>query len=348
MIQDIHDRELKVLRLSLTNTCNFSCPYCMPENNSCLTTLTNKQFLSIIKVACKLGVNSLRLTGGEPLISSQLNKLMEAINTLKKTRNHPINNLKDIAITTNGSLLTKDRCQNLFDYGLNRITVSLDALDPKIFSIMTGDKNMISAKNKLNNVLQGIDNAIQTGFDPLEGRLKINCVIKKNINDNQILNLVHFAKAKSIEIRFIEYMDVGNKNNWQANEVLKSHELISIIKEHFKINEAGRLIGNTAHKWYMKDSNSYISTISSISNPFCSDCNRLRITSDGFAHTCLFSNNGSDLKKWLNPSINEKGLEEFLETIWLIRDDKYSENRFDQSENSKPQKPHPSMSYLGG
>ena len=105
------------------------------------------------------------------------------------------------------------------------------------------------AKNKLNNVLQGIDNAIQAGFDPLEGRLKINCVIKKNINDNQILNLVHFAKAKSIEIRFIEYMDVGNKNNWQANEVLKSHELISIIKEHFKINEAGRLIGNTAHKW---------------------------------------------------------------------------------------------------
>ena len=207
MIQDIHDRELKVLRLSLTNKCNFSCPYCLPENNSCLTTLTNKQFLSIIKVACKLGVNSLRLTGGEPLISSQLNKLMEAINTLKKTRNHPINNLKDIAITTNGSLLTKDRCQDLFAYGLNRITVSLDALDPKIFSIMTGDNNMISAKNKLNHVLQGIDNAIQAGFDPLEGQLKINCVIKKNINDNQIINLVRFAKAKSIEIRFIEYMD---------------------------------------------------------------------------------------------------------------------------------------------
>ena len=123
---------------------------------------------------------------------------------------------------------------------------------------------MISAKNKLDHVLQGINNAIQTGFNPLEGRLKINCVIKKNINDNQILNLVHFAKAKSIEIRFIEYMDVGNKNNWQANEVLKSHELISIIKKHFKINETGRLKGNTAHKWYMKDSNSYISTISSI------------------------------------------------------------------------------------
>ncbi|WP_413389423.1 GTP 3',8-cyclase MoaA [Prochlorococcus marinus] len=348
MLKDIHYRELKVLRLSLTNKCNFSCPYCLPENHSCLTTLTNKQFLSIIKVACKLGVNSLRLTGGEPLISSQLYNLMESINRFKKAQNHPLNNLQDIAITTNGSLLTKDKCQDLFDYGLDRITVSLDALDPKIFSIMTGDNNMITAKNKLNNVLQGIDNAIKTGFDPLKGKLKINCVIKKNINDNQIINLVRFAKAKSIEIRFIEYMDVGTTNNWQANEVVKSHELISIIKKHFKIKESGRLKGNTAYKWYMNDSNSYISTISSISNPFCSDCNRLRITSDGFAHTCLFSNNGSDLKKWLNPSIDEKGLEEFLEAIWLIRDDKYSENRFNKSDNSKPQKSHPSMSYLGG
>ena len=348
MLKDIHDRELKVLRLSLTNKCNFSCPYCLPENHSCLTTLTNKQFLSIIKVACKLGVNSLRLTGGEPLISSQLYNLMESINRLKKTQNHPINNLKDIAITTNGSLLTKDKCQDLFDYGLDRITVSLDALDPKIFSIMTGDNNMTSANNKLNNVLQGIDNAIESGFDPSKGKLKINCVIKKNINDNQIINLVRFAKAKSIEIRFIEYMDVGTTNNWQANEVVKSHELISIIKKHFNIKESGRLKGNTAYKWYMHDSNSYISTISSISNPFCSDCNRLRITSDGFAHTCLFSNNGSDLKKWLNPSINEKGLEEFLEAIWLIRDDKYSENRFNKSNDSKPQHSHPSMSYLGG
>ena len=213
-LKDLLSRELDVLRISLQENCNFSCIYCKPENNN-LKSLNVEQFKKIIFVACKLGVNSLRLTGGEPLLSTKLEKLLYEIKFLRKIKSNPISNLQDIALTTNGFLLSKRKANSLFKNGLDRITISLDAIDPEIFSKMIGEKNKIIGREKLNKVLDGIDNVIDAGFSPKKGKLKINTVIKKDINDNQIFELQNFARKRSIEIRFIEYMDVGSANNWK-------------------------------------------------------------------------------------------------------------------------------------
>ena len=348
-LKDLLSRELDVLRISLQENCNFSCIYCKPENNN-LKSLNVEQFKKIIFVACKLGVNSLRLTGGEPLLSTQLEKLLYEIKLLRKIKSNPISNLRDIALTTNGFLLSKRKANSLLKNGLDRITISLDAIDPEIFSKMIGEKNKIIGREKLNKVLDGIDNVIDAGFSPKKGKLKINTVIKKDINDNQIFELVNFARKRSIEIRFIEYMDVGSANNWKSSEVFFSERIINSLKEKYHLSNLGRYEGHTANRWFMGDSESYVSTVSSISNPFCSDCNRLRITSDGYAYTCLFSSEGKNLNQWLAEPIDILGLEKEIKKIWRSRDDKYSENRIKilQKDSKKYQKNHPSMSYLGG
>jgi len=215
---------------------------------------------------------------------------------------------------------------------------------------MIGEENKIIGKEKLFTVLEGIDHAINAGFNPKAGKLKINAVIKKEFNDNQIFELVDFAKKRSIEIRFIEYMDVGISNNWQPSDVFFSERIIRLLNKKYRLKDYGRKEGQTANRWYMSDSNSFVSTISSISNPFCSDCNRLRITSDGYAYTCLFSNEGINLNPWLSLPINLHELENKIKSIWEAREDNYSEDRFKVLEKTtdKNQKIHPSMSYLGG
>ena len=348
-LEDNRKRKLKVLRLSLKQNCNFSCIYCKPENYS-LDVLNIEQFKKLILVSCRLGVNSLRITGGEPLLSSQLDELLYEIKSQRLEESNPIANLQDISLTTNGYLLSKKKANELFKNGLDRITVSLDAIDPDIFSNMIGEENKIIGKEKLFTVLEGIDHAINAGFNPKAGKLKINAVIKKEINDNQIFELVDFAKKRSIEIRFIEYMDVGISNNWQPSDVFFSERIIRLLKKKHRLKDYGRKEGQTANRWYMSDSNSFVSTISSISNPFCSDCNRLRITSDGYAYTCLFSNEGINLNPWLSLPINLHELENKIKSIWEAREDNYSEDRFKVLEKTtdKNQKMHPSMSYLGG
>ena len=301
-------------------------------------------------VSCRLGVNSLRITGGEPLLSSQLDELLHEIKLQRLEESNPIANLQDISLTTNGYLLSKKKAIELFKNGLDRITVSLDAIEPDIFSNMIGEENKIIGKEKLFTVLEGIDHAINAGFNPKEGKLKINAVIKKEINDNQIFELVDFAKKRSIEIRFIEYMDVGTSNNWKPSDVFFSEKIISLLKKKYRLKDYGRKEGQTANRWYISDSESFISTISSVSNPFCSDCNRLRITSDGYAYTCLFSSEGINLNPWLSLPINLHELENKIKSIWEAREDNYSEDRFKKLEKTtnKNQKMHPSMSYLGG
>ena len=348
-LKDLLNRGLEVLRISLQEDCNFSCIYCKPENNN-LKSLSVEQFKNIIFVACKLGVNSLRLTGGEPLLSTQLEKLLYEIKLLRKIKSNPISNLQDVALTTNGFLLSKKKADSLFKNGLDRITISLDAIDPDIFSKMIGENNKIIGREKLYKVLEGIDNSIDAGFSPKNGKLKINTVIKKDINDNQIFELVDFARKRSIEIRFIEYMDVGTSNNWRSSDVFFSERIIRLLKKKHRLKDYGRKEGQTANRWYISDSKSFISTISSISNPFCSDCNRLRITSDGYAYTCLFSSEGINLNPWLSLPINLHELENKIKSIWEAREDNYSEDRFKELEKTtdKSQKIHPSMSYLGG
>ena len=346
---DVRDRKLKVLRLSLKQNCNFSCIYCKPENNN-VEELNIEQFKKLIFVSCRLGINSLRITGGEPLLSSQLDQLLHEIKLQRLEQSNPVSHVKDISLTTNGYLLSKEKAIDLFKNGLDRITVSLDAIDSDIFSEMIGEKNKIIGKEKLFKVFEGIDNAINAGFNPKEGKLKINSVIKKEINDNQIYQLVDFARKRSIEIRFIEYMDVGTSNNWMPSDVFFSERIISSLKEKYKLSEVGRQEGQTAHRWYMHDSKSFISTISSVSNPFCSDCNRLRITSDGYAYTCLFSSKGKNLNPWLSLPIDISELEKEIKRIWTYRDDNYSENRirFLENKTNENQKNNPSMAYLGG
>ena len=347
--EDLRKRKLKVLRLSLKQNCNFSCIYCKPENYN-IDVLNIEQFKKLIFVSCKLGINSLRITGGEPLLSSQLVELLNEIRLQRVEESNPISHLQDISLTTNGYLLSKKKAMELFQNGLDRITVSLDAIDPDVFSKMIGEKNKFMGKEKLFNVLEGIDHAINAGFNPREGKLKINAVIKKDVNDNQIFKLVDFARKRSIEIRFIEYMDVGTSNNWIPSDVFFSERIIRSLKSKYQLSDFGRKEGQTASRWYMRDSKSFISTISSVSNPFCSDCNRLRITSDGYAYTCLFSSEGVNLKPWLSQPIDLYELENKIKSIWEARDDNYSENRFRILEKTinVNQKTHPSMSYLGG
>ena len=170
-LKDLLNRGLEVLRISLQEDCNFSCIYCKPENNN-LKSLSVEQFKNIIFVACKLGVNSLRLTGGEPLLSTQLEKLLYEIKLLRKIKSNPISNLQDVALTTNGFLLSKKKADSLFKNGLDRITISLDAIDPDIFSKMIGENNKIIGREKLYKVLEGIDNSIDAGFSPKNGKLK--------------------------------------------------------------------------------------------------------------------------------------------------------------------------------
>jgi len=190
--EDLRKRKLKVLRLSLKQNCNFSCIYCKPENYN-IDVLNIEQFKKLIFVSCKLGINSLRITGGEPLLSSQLVELLNEIRLQRVEESNPISHLQDISLTTNGYLLSKKKAMELFQNGLDRITVSLDAIDPDVFSKMIGEKNKFMGKEKLFNVLEGIDHAINAGFIPKEGKLKINAVIKKDVNDNQIFKLVDFA-----------------------------------------------------------------------------------------------------------------------------------------------------------
>ena len=348
-LEDLKKRKLNVLRLSLKQNCNFSCIYCKPENYN-LDALNIEQFKKLIFVSCRLGINSLRITGGEPLLSSQLGQLLHEIKLQRLEESNPVANLQDISLTTNGYLLSKKKAIELFENGLDRITVSLDAIDPDVFSKMIGEKNKIIGKEKLFKVIEGINHAINAGFNPGKGKLKINAVIKKDVNDNQIFKLVNFARKRSIEIRFIEYMDVGTSNNWTSSDVFFSERIISSLKKKYQLSDFGRREGQTANRWFMCDSKSFISTISSISNPFCSDCNRLRITSDGYAYTCLFSSKGINLNPWLSLPIDLHELENKIKSIWEAREDNYSENRSKILEKriNENQKIHPSMSYLGG
>ena len=241
-LEDNRKRKLKVLRLSLKQNCNFSCIYCKPENYS-LDVLNIEQFKKLILVSCRLGVNSLRITGGEPLLSSQLDELLYEIKSQRLEESNPVANLQDISLTTNGYLLSKKKANELFKNGLDRITVSLDAIDPDIFSKMIGEENKIIGKEKLFTVLEGIDHAINAGFNPKAGKLKINAVIKKEINENQIFELV---QESEIEYSYIErdneFIDLyGIK---LANEKVLEDSISSIFQDgdivyvdHFKISK---------------------------------------------------------------------------------------------------------------
>ena len=339
---DQRSRALGVLRMSLTARCNLACPYCCPDVADPPGLLSLEQQLRLIRVASRLGAHTLRLTGGEPLLSDRLLPLLEQVASGRATPGDPLQGLQQVALTSNGVLLTKERARALRAAGLERITISLDAVEGAVVARMAGLRGGESAGERLiQQVLAGLDAARSAGFEPAAGELKLNAVIQRGVNDDQLLLLAELARRQRLELRLIEYMDVGNRNGWAMEQVLPSSVMVERISQRWPLHPLGRAPGRTARRWQYLDGRGGIAVIASISEPFCGDCNRLRITADGQAFTCLFATHGTDLKPAL---LSEHHLECAIRALWQIRSDRYSEVGRSSAETAS----HAEMAYLGG
>ena len=338
---DQHHRPLGVLRLSLTARCNLSCPYCQPDGGED-TRLALHQRLQLIRACCELGLTTLRLTGGEPLLAPELDELLLAIQQGRNSRHDPLHQLQEVALTTNGTLLNGCRAEQLKQAGLDRITISLDGATGASVSRMAGlQGGERHGEQMLQRVLEGIAAAKAAGFHAESGAIKLNSVIQRGHNDDQLLPLAELARQQNVELRLIEYMDVGNRNQWSLDQVLPAAQMVERIHTRWPLEPLGRPRGGTACRWSYGDGAGSIGVIASISEPFCGDCNRLRVTADGQAFTCLFSAEGTDLKPAL---VSELQLEQAMRQLWQRRQDRYSEERDPAAAAST----HAEMAYLGG
>jgi cyclic pyranopterin phosphate synthase len=335
--RDTLARPVRDLRISVMDRCNFRCPYCMPrekyhERYKFLNSHQRLSFDEIVRVSklfVQLGVRKLRLTGGEPLLRTNLSDLIGDLTDIP--------NVEDVALTTNGVLLGRYAAE-LKAAGLKRITVSLDSLDPDIFARMSG------GFGGLNDVLDGIEHARRAGLDPI----KINAVIQRGVNDHTALDLVERFRGTGIIVRFIEYMDVGNRNEWTPSVVVPSRELMARISERWPLQPLGRdYRGEVAERYSFADGKGEVGFISSVTQPFCGDCSRARLSSDGVVYTCLFANTGTSLRDLLRGGASDEQLLETIRNIWLGRSDRYSELRAELRE--KPGDHHKvEMFYIGG
>jgi cyclic pyranopterin phosphate synthase len=332
-----------VLRLSLTARCNLACPYCLPDGREPADLLSLSQRLQVVAAAVELGASSLRLTGGEPLLHPELEALVEAAQPLRQQ------GLREIALTSNGTLLTAARAQALREAGLDRITLSLDGADGPSVARMAGLPDAAAGERALAAVLAAIDHARNAGFEPGTGQVKLNAVIQRGINDGQLLPLARLAREQGLELRLIEYMDVGNRNGWRPEAVLPAAEMVHRISSHWPLEPLGRDAGGTASRWRYGDGAGAVAFVASVSEPFCGDCNRLRVTADGIAYTCLFAHPGSgvDLKPWLAADHRQTRLTEGLAALWKHRGDRYSEER-STTQLEQHHSTHAEMAYLGG
>ena len=335
-IRDHLGRPLKDLRISVMDRCNFRCIYCMPEEkfHSGFNFLKSSERLSfdeifrVTKLFTDLGVSKIRITGGEPLLRVNLSELIGDLSTLEK--------IEDIALTTNGVLLKK-YSEELKACGLNRITVSLDSIDPEQFRKMTG------GRGKLETVLEGISEALSVGFK----QVKINAVIKKGINDDQVIDMVDYFKKQSVIIRFIEYMDVGNLNQWKLNETVGSDEIIKKLSEKWQLDPLDKNYeGETAQRYQINGSETEIGLISSVTKPFCGSCTRARLSSDGKLYNCLFASEGKDIRSWVRGGKSDEYIKNELASIWKERRDRYSELRYSNEIDNTDEKVE--MYYIGG
>jgi len=352
-------RPLGVLRLSLTARCNLSCPYCLPDGQEPEGLLTLAQRLRLINAAVALGVSSLRLTGGEPLLHGQLEELIAAVQPLRQR------GLREIALTSNGALLSAARARALRAAGLNRITLSLDGATGEAVARMAGVGGSDPRERErrgaalLAKVLAAIENARAAGFDPGRGELKLNAVIQRGANDDQLLPLAALARERGLELRLIEFMDVGNRNGWRPEAVLSAAAMVERIGAHWPLEPLGRTAHGTACRWRYRDGGpaggTHLAVVASVSAPFCGDCNRLRVTADGIAYTCLFAAPGSglDLRPWLMPDAPAAELQAAIGQLWRGRRDRWSEERAGAWSDGDPLGPtaapaHAEMAYLGG
>ena len=311
---DTYQRSLRDLRISVTDRCNFRCTYCMPLDEyewiEKQEILTYEEIARLANIFVQLGVDKIRLTGGEPLVRKNLEKLVSQLS--------PLPGLRDLCLTTNGSLLA-EKVPALKAAGLRRVNVSLDTLNPEKFQAMT-------KRGDLGKVLEGLFAAKHHGLQPI----KINAVIERGVNDDDILELVDFSRKNGFDIRFIEYMDVGNKNGWVSDKVVSKAEILSKITSYYGLRETGRQGGNAPSVDYQViDGTGDIGVIASVTEPFCSSCTRARLTSDGKLVTCLFSARGHDLKALIRNGASDEKVRKVINAIWSIRRDKYSDERLE-------------------
>ncbi|MED2183153.1 GTP 3',8-cyclase MoaA [Bacillus wiedmannii] len=328
-------RPLKDLRISVTDRCNFRCRYCMPEEifGPDYSFLSNDKILSfdeverITRIFVSLGVRKLRITGGEPLLRRGLPQLIERLNK--------IDGVEDIGLTTNGSLLKKF-APDLYKAGLSRVTVSLDSLEEDRFFYLNGNRS------KVQRVLEGIQAAAEVGM-----KIKINMVVQKGKNEQDILQMAQYFKENKHILRFIEYMDVGNYNGWELKEVVSKQEIVDAIHQVMPLERIeANYAGEVATRYRYIGSDEEIGIISSVTDSFCSSCTRARISAEGKLYTCLFASKGNDLRELLRSGYTDEEITYIVRNIWNNREDRYSDERL--SHTSKKRSPKIEMSHIGG
>ena len=334
MVRDALARPLRDLRISVTDRCNFRCPYCMPREvfSEDYPYLAREEILSfeeldhLVSSLIPLGIEKVRLTGGEPLLRRDFVKLVEKISA------HDV----EVAVTTNGVLLGS-QAKSLANAGLDRVTVSLDALDNETFQKMTDSDVDVSV------VLAGIDAAIAAGLTPV----KVNTVVRRGVNEHAIQEMVEYFSGTDVIVRFIEYMDVGSSNSWRIEEVITAQEIREVLFEKFDLMEIPPQDASHVAKLWQTTGGDKIGFITSISEPFCGDCSRGRISSEGKFYNCLFAENGFDLKPYLRSRATSSEIQELVRSVWEKRSDRYSELRSEPEIEGRIRLPV-EMSHIGG
>jgi GTP 3',8-cyclase len=315
--RDTFARPMRDLRISVMDRCNFRCPYCMPRETyderyrflGSHERLSFDEIVRLTRLFVQLGVRKLRLTGGEPLLRANLPDLIGDLTDIAA--------VEDIALTTNGMLLARYATE-LKAAGLRRVTVSLDSLDPRVFAQMSG------GFAGLTEVLDGIEHARRAELAPI----KVNAVVQRGVNDHTVLELVERFRGTGVIVRFIEYMDVGNRNHWRSDLVMPSRELLERIGARWPLTALEpEYRGEVARRYAFTDGGGEVGFISSVSQPFCGDCTRARLSSDGVLYTCLFATHGTSLRDALRGGASDEALLELIRGVWLKRADRYSEQR---------------------
>lgn len=332
-LRDAFGRPLRDLRISVTDRCNFRCVYCMPKEvfGKDYAFLERKELLSFEEIARLarlfhgLGIGKIRLTGGEPLVRRNLDQLIAMLSAIDGL---------ELTLTTNGSTLAK-KAESLKKAGLKRITVSLDSLDDATFMQMN-DVDFPVAR-----VLEGIEAAAAAGLRPV----KVNMVVKRGVNDAQILPMARFFRARGHILRFIEYMDVGHTNGWRMDDVVPAREIVDTIGAEMALEPADpHYRGEVAERWRYQDGSGEVGVIASVTQAFCRDCTRARISTDGKLYTCLFATEGFDLRTLMRSGASDDAIEEAIRAVWRQRTDRYSEIRTSATAQLKKIE----MSYIGG